>query len=177
MTRPVAPLVAADVLADIAAARRAFDVVVPFVHWGPECVPQPDEADRHLARRMIDAGADKVGWLPLTSGPGNYRRFTMDPTDRKVKRGDIIWTNAGCSVNGYWSDFNRVAAVDKASKEQKDAYKVVWDLTYEVLDAIKAGVRTKDVAAENTAAHKRRGIATPGNIPGRVARATVLGGA
>ena len=137
--------------------------------WKYTRIGMPENNIRnYMAARMIDAGADKVSWLPLTSGPGNYRRFTMDPTDRKVKRGDIIWTDAGCSVNGYWSDFNRVAAVDKASPEQKSAYKVVRELTYEVLDAIRAGVRTKDVAKENTLAHKRRGISTPGNIPGRV---------
>lgn len=56
----VAPLAAEAFLADIAAARREADLVVPFVHWGPECVAQPDEADRRLARRMIDAGAGVV---------------------------------------------------------------------------------------------------------------------
>lgn len=59
-TPGVAPLEEAAILADIAAARKAADFVVPFVHWGPELVPQPREADRALARKMIDAGAAAV---------------------------------------------------------------------------------------------------------------------
>jgi poly-gamma-glutamate synthesis protein (capsule biosynthesis protein) len=59
-TPGVAPLEEEAILADIAAARRQADFVVPFVHWGPELVAQPREADRALARRMIEAGAAAV---------------------------------------------------------------------------------------------------------------------
>lgn len=59
-TAGVAPLHEAEILADIAAARRQADVVVPFVHWGPELVAQPRDADMTLARKMIDAGASAV---------------------------------------------------------------------------------------------------------------------
>lgn len=51
----------AEVLADIAAARRAgADVVIPFMHWGWENEREPSARQRELARRMIDAGADAV---------------------------------------------------------------------------------------------------------------------
>lgn len=56
----VAPLREQEMLADIAAARRIADVVVPFVHWGPELVAQPREADVVLARKMVEAGAAAV---------------------------------------------------------------------------------------------------------------------
>jgi poly-gamma-glutamate synthesis protein (capsule biosynthesis protein) len=56
----VAPLREADLLADIAAARKQADVVVPYVHWGDELVAEPLETDRAFARRMIEAGAAAV---------------------------------------------------------------------------------------------------------------------
>ena len=59
-TPGVAPLEEAAILADIAAARKEADFVVPFLHWGPELVAQPREADRELARKMVDAGAAAV---------------------------------------------------------------------------------------------------------------------
>jgi poly-gamma-glutamate synthesis protein (capsule biosynthesis protein) len=59
-TPGVAPLEEAAILADIAAARKGADFVVPFVHWGPELVAQPRETDMALARKMIDAGAAAV---------------------------------------------------------------------------------------------------------------------
>ena len=59
-TPGVAPLREGELLADIAAARKQADVVVPFVHWGDELVAGPLEADRAFARKMIDAGAAAV---------------------------------------------------------------------------------------------------------------------
>ena len=56
----VNPLREADLLADIAAARKRADAVVPFVHWGPELVAEPYVKHRALARKMIDAGAAAV---------------------------------------------------------------------------------------------------------------------
>lgn len=56
----VNPLREADLLADIAAARKQADAVVPFVHWGPELVAEPYERHRALARKMVDAGASAV---------------------------------------------------------------------------------------------------------------------
>lgn len=56
----VAPLREADLLADIVAARKQADIVVPYVHWGDELVAGPLEADRLFARKMVEAGAAAV---------------------------------------------------------------------------------------------------------------------
>lgn len=56
----VAPLREADLLADIAAARKQADVVIPYVHWGDELVAEPLPADRAFARKMVEAGAAAV---------------------------------------------------------------------------------------------------------------------
>jgi poly-gamma-glutamate capsule biosynthesis protein CapA/YwtB (metallophosphatase superfamily) len=42
-----------------AAARRA-DVVIVSLHWGIEYARQPQESQRRIARRLIDAGADLI---------------------------------------------------------------------------------------------------------------------
>ena len=56
----VNPLSEERFLADIAAARKVADAVIPFVHWGPENTPQPRSWQAPYARRMIDAGASAV---------------------------------------------------------------------------------------------------------------------
>ena len=49
------------VVADIRAAKAAgADVVIPFMHWGWESEPGPDQRQRDLARLMVQAGADAV---------------------------------------------------------------------------------------------------------------------
>ncbi|MER9250036.1 Xaa-Pro peptidase family protein [Mesorhizobium sp. M0590] len=107
-------------------------------------VAQPGMTERDLQRRMaiamLEGGADRVQWLPLNSGEGNYHKISMEPTERKLLVGDTIWCDAGVTVRGYWSDYNRVAAVGRASEEQKSAYRNVWDLTRECIEAVSPGV-------------------------------------
>ena len=45
---------------EIGAARRRADLVVVSLHWGVEYARQPQESQRRIARRLIDAGADLV---------------------------------------------------------------------------------------------------------------------
>jgi len=65
------------VVADITAARREqrADLVIPFMHWGREHEPTPDDRQRELARKMIDAGASVVvgGHPHCTQGMEVYR--------------------------------------------------------------------------------------------------------
>jgi poly-gamma-glutamate synthesis protein (capsule biosynthesis protein) len=47
-------------IAEIRAAQSKADVVIPFLHWGTEYEPLPDEEQRTLARSLIEAGAAGV---------------------------------------------------------------------------------------------------------------------
>lgn len=51
---------AAVVLAEIKELKKSCDVVVVMVHWGIEREEQPQEYQRTLGKRYIDAGADLV---------------------------------------------------------------------------------------------------------------------
>ena len=56
----VNPLREEELLADIRAAAASADAVIPFLHWGPENTPEPDESQRRIARRLVEAGAAAV---------------------------------------------------------------------------------------------------------------------
>jgi len=47
------------------------------------------------------------------------------PSDRKIKKGDIIIMDFGCKYHGFGSDITRTVAVGKATQEQKDVYKLL----------------------------------------------------
>jgi poly-gamma-glutamate synthesis protein (capsule biosynthesis protein) len=55
-----APLDAATITDDIAAARRLADVVIVMPHWGVEYTPSPSARQRELAQIAAYAGADLV---------------------------------------------------------------------------------------------------------------------
>lgn len=59
-TAPLADEYLEQIKADIAAAKRAADVVIVLPHWGVEYAPLPDEIQRQWAREFINAGATLV---------------------------------------------------------------------------------------------------------------------
>ena len=88
-----------QVMADIQAARRVHraDLVIPIMHWGWENERTANPRQRHLARLMIDAGADAVigGHPHVTQDvsvykgkPINYSvgNFVMKETDNEFQR-------------------------------------------------------------------------------------------
>lgn len=62
--RPDAPSIAEldepAMLKEISMAQKFCDVVIVSLHWGTEYSQQPEESQKVLARKMIDAGADLV---------------------------------------------------------------------------------------------------------------------
>jgi len=66
-----------QVLRDIQLARSQFkaDLVIPFMHWGDEQEPEPNDRQRQFSRVMIDAGADVVvgGHPHITQGAEYYK--------------------------------------------------------------------------------------------------------
>lgn len=63
------------VLKDIQAVRSQVDIVIPFMHWGEEYVAHPNDRQKTLARKLINAGADAVvgGHPHITEGMEVYR--------------------------------------------------------------------------------------------------------
>ena len=102
------------VLADIRAARTRYraDTVIPFLHWGTEHVPMPDEYQVKLASKMIDAGADAVigahphipqtvDWYrgkPIVYSLGNFV-FNYFPKDPPAYYGWIVRLTFGKDGN------------------------------------------------------------------------------
>jgi poly-gamma-glutamate capsule biosynthesis protein CapA/YwtB (metallophosphatase superfamily) len=112
-------LIEADVLADIRAAKSVehADLVIPVLHWGDELEPAPEEEQKVLARKMIDAGADAViGSHPHVTQTIDYYRgrpivyslgnFVFDyfPTDPPKWYGwieELSFSNSGVDLTTH----------------------------------------------------------------------------
>ena len=85
-------------------------------------------------------------WLLITSGNGNYDLATKLPETRPVQRGDMVWIDAGCAVDGYWSDFSRAAVVGEPSPEQLHAHEVIHQITWDAIRNVRPGVQAAELA-------------------------------
>lgn len=110
-----------------------------------------------LTGKMVEHGAENY-WIMLTSGEGNYQRISGRPTDRKVRRGEMVWVDMGASAGDYWADFSRAGVIGGPSKQQRRYQQIVVDTTAEAVDAVRAGLpgaRIVDVCEEGI---RKRGV-------------------
>lgn len=100
-----APFQMESVVEDIEYAKKTLnaDIVIPYIHWGTELVPMPDEQERTQSKRMIEAGAtavigshphvvqtvDSYRGRPIVYSLGNFA-FDYFPLDPPVWHGWAI---------------------------------------------------------------------------------------
>jgi Xaa-Pro aminopeptidase len=104
------------------------------------------EAANILFQAGLAGGADRTGWVAVTSGAGNYHRFTSAPRDRRLESGDMLWADLGLVANGYWSDYCRAGIVGGPSVQQMDLQRRILDCTQSALDRVAPGVPVAEVA-------------------------------
>ena len=69
-------------------------------------------------------------WGFITSGAGNYDMMSKGPGPRSIEPGDFVWMDRGCTVDGYWSDFNRSGVVGSPSPAQRELQREVHEITH-----------------------------------------------
>lgn len=116
------------------------------------------EAHRTFLVELFKGGAERPGYIPITSGAGNYTRRTGGPTDRRLEAGDLLWLDGGCSYMGYWADFSRTVAVGRRSRAQADAYRAIRDITHDALEEVKPGRPVSSIAGWVRRAFDRHGF-------------------
>jgi len=85
-------------------------------------------------------------FLVITSGKGNYDLVTKPPDDRPVKKGDMVWMDAGVTVSGYWSDFSRAGVMGDPSAAQAQAQQTIHRITSDAVRMVRPGVKASDIA-------------------------------
>lgn len=65
------------------------------------------------------------------------------PSERKVKKNDIILLDFGAKVQGFGSDITRTFCIGKPTKDQKAIYKLVYDAKKAACDGARPGMNGK----------------------------------
>lgn len=77
---------------------------------------------RTIEKISYDLGADSMAFDTIVSFGSHTSRPHHTPTNRKLKKGDIVQIDMGVKVNGYCSDCSRVFFTGKPSDEQKKVF-------------------------------------------------------
>ena len=135
--------------AEIAMMQRSTDVTAAaFAAAFAAAKPGMTEADvcRICAETMIEQGAERPGFMLVTSGSHNHHILSGKPTARTLEQNDMLWIDMGAVVDGYWSDFCRAAYFGKPTRELEDGQRMILDVNDAMIAATRPGAPLRHVA-------------------------------
>ena len=93
-----------------------------------------------LQQIFHDEGAEDVAFeFIVGAGPTGSSPHAR-AGDRVMKDGELVVIDAGCTIDGYASDYTRTFAVGSVNGEMREAYDVVLAAQQAALDGIRAGI-------------------------------------
>jgi Xaa-Pro aminopeptidase len=69
------------------------------------------------------------------------------PTKKRLRRGEFVILDYGCTVSGYGSDLTRTVAVGSVTRRSREIYDAVFDAQCEAIAAVRGGMWAKDLDA------------------------------
>jgi len=146
-TQPKSDEELSDMKKAIELAEKVFDYIANWVQPGFT----EEEIAIEITYQSRKLGSENETFPPIvTSGPRSAYVHGR-PTDKKIKKNEIILLNFGCTVNGFKSDITRMMVLGKASKEQTSIYQILRDAQKVAIDGVCPGMNGKnlDIMARN----------------------------
>ena len=118
-----------------------------------DALPQirPGLSERSLGSlldyRMTQLGADRPAFDTIVASGPNGAIPHHAPTDRPLRRGDLVTMDFGALYGGYHADMTRTVAVGKPAEWQRDIYDLVAEAQRAGIEALEVGAETGAVDA------------------------------
>jgi len=97
--------------------------------------------------RFRKKGGERAAFDTIAAFGENSSKPHALPTDRRLRRGDIVLFDMGTVVDGYASDMTRTFVFGRADAETKRVYSTVLDAQEAALEGIRAGVSCAEADA------------------------------
>jgi Xaa-Pro dipeptidase len=109
-----------------------------------------------VEERMKGLGATE-NFMLIASG-GDEVRGMVPPSDRRLRRGDMVRTELTPQCDGYWTQICRSAVLGLANDGQRESFALVDQAMEAGLGALRAGVTAHDVAMAENDVFRERGF-------------------
>ena len=112
---------------------------------------RPGLSERTLAslldHRMSELGADGIAFDTIVASGPNGAIPHHVPTDRPLRRGDLVTMDFGALYQGYHADMTRTIAVGEPAGWQRDIYELVAEAQRTGIEALEPGAEAGGVDA------------------------------
>ena len=103
------------------------------------------DAFRSFRISLLENGAEEVPYLVGGAGAMGYAGVIAPPDETKLQAGDVLMLDTGASLRGYFCDFDRNFAIERASDACARAYAKLWRATEAALQAARPGVSAEQL--------------------------------
>ncbi len=112
-------------------------------------VIRPGVKERDIAAeisyRQKRRGGERDAFEPIVASGERGALPHAGATARKLRTGDMVTLDFGCSHHGYHSDLTRTVFVGRASRRNRELYGVVLGAQLEAIRAARGGMLAKDL--------------------------------
>lgn len=121
----------------------AFEALLPFIREGVTEKSLAMELEFILKRN----GAEALSFDTIIASGENGAMPHAVPSERKVRRGDLITMDFGCVYQGYCSDMTRTVAFGQPSEKLKNVYDTVLQAHCMAKEMLCSGISTQTIDA------------------------------
>ncbi|MDH4070808.1 MAG: Xaa-Pro peptidase family protein [Ignavibacteria bacterium] len=118
-------------------SERVLDHLLPMIRPG---VSELDLA-AEISYQHKRFGADGDAFPPLVASGARSAFPHAKPTGNRIRSGQIVLLDFGCSINGYNSDMTRTVVVGRVPAGVRKMYSAVLEARDRAIDAIRPGIR------------------------------------
>lgn len=135
---------------EIDAMREAVKLTEECIQHGFDSIKEGMtelEVSRIMTQWKIEHNLDLgTGFVGVTTGV-RTGSVGVGPSDKKIKKGDLINIDHGVTVRGYHSDVTRNAVLGKPSEKLFEIFNLVYKAQEAAREAVRPGVKASEVHA------------------------------
>jgi len=94
---------------------------------------------------LIREKGDGISFTPIVAAGENAANPHHTPSERKIRRGDLVVLDFGAKYRGYCSDITRTVAIGEINEKLREAYEVVREAQERAFQTVREGIRAKEV--------------------------------
>jgi Xaa-Pro aminopeptidase len=133
---------------EIECIKQSVAIAEPSLYAAEKMLrPGVRECDIQVEMAKVLHSLSAEGLAVVASGDHTNPYWRRPLNDKMLRPNDLVVIDRFHNLNGYWCDYVRTFLCgEKATKEQKELFKIAYDRLYEAINEVRPGASTKTIA-------------------------------